>query len=126
MIETEFPQVDYLGQVWYNVGKNRKAFLCPFASRSSPIIEMLDALQVTALRLTLSYSKQSQIAMSSNGSPELAIEVHKLTFAFPQSNSKLPALKDVDLVLPRGSICIMVGSNGAGMIPFLSCGQTHS
>lgn len=56
--------------------------------------------------------------MSPNGSPSpsasQAIEVHKLTFAFPHSTSKLPALKDVDLVLPRGSICIMVGSNGAG------------
>ena len=45
---------------------------------------------------------------------QLAIEVQKLTFSFPQSTSKLPALKDVDLVLPRGAICIMVGSNGAG------------
>lgn len=52
--------------------------------------------------------------MASNGTDTPAIEVHKLTFAFPHSTSKLPALKDVDLVLPRGSICIMVGSNGAG------------
>lgn len=52
---------------------------------------------------------------TTNGSDSsLAIEVHKLTFAFPHSTSKLPALKDVDLVLPRGSICILVGSNGAG------------
>jgi ABC-type uncharacterized transport system ATPase subunit len=54
--------------------------------------------------------------MASNGSneEELGIEVQKLTFSFPHSTSKLPALKDVDLVLPRGAICILVGSNGAG------------
>lgn len=52
--------------------------------------------------------------MTTNGEIELAIEVHKLTFAFPQATTALPALKDVDLVLPRGAICILVGSNGAG------------
>lgn len=57
--------------------------------------------------------------MTGNGSlehAELAIDVNGLTFSFPSSVSKLPALKGVDLVLPRGAICIIVGSNGAGML----------
>ena len=55
--------------------------------------------------------------MASNGASdgsELAIDVRDLTFTFPSSTSKLPALKGVDLVLPKGSIAILVGSNGAG------------
>ena len=47
---------------------------------------------------------------------ELAIDVNNLTFRFPSSVSKLPALSGVDLVLPRGSIATLIGSNGAGML----------
>ena len=56
--------------------------------------------------------------MAENGSTEveLAIDVKNLTFTFPSSASKLPALKGVDLVLPRGSISILIGSNGAGTL----------
>ena len=49
-----------------------------------------------------------------NGASELAIDVDNLQFAFPSSVSKLPALRGVNLVLPKGSIAILVGSNGAG------------
>ena len=52
--------------------------------------------------------------MSTNGNAEYAIEVRDLHFSFPNSNAKLPALRGVDLVLPKGSIAILVGSNGAG------------
>ncbi|KAL7008790.1 CCR4-NOT regulatory complex component [Cystobasidiomycetes sp. EMM_F5] len=46
--------------------------------------------------------------------PGLAIDVRDLHFTFPSSVSKLPALRGVDLVLPRGSLAILIGSNGAG------------
>lgn len=58
--------------------------------------------------------------MAENGSAqvELAIDVNDLTFSFPNSKSKLPALKGVDLAIPKGSRVIIVGSNGAGMLCF--------
>lgn len=48
---------------------------------------------------------------SGSGSPELAIDVAHLTFAFPSHD---PALVDLTLALPRGARCVLVGANGAG------------
>ncbi|CEQ40024.1 SPOSA6832_01604 [Sporobolomyces salmonicolor] len=46
---------------------------------------------------------------------DLAIEVNNLEFAYPQLNAApRPVLDHVDLNLPRGSRCILVGANGAG------------
>jgi len=54
-------------------------------------------------------------AQANGGSSnELAVEVVDLNFTFPSSVSKLPALRGVDLNLPKGSIAILIGSNGAG------------
>ncbi|GAA5912453.1 hypothetical protein JCM5296_004399 [Sporobolomyces johnsonii] len=46
---------------------------------------------------------------------DLAIQVNNLEFAYPQLNAApRPVLDHVDLNLPRGSRCILVGANGAG------------
>lgn len=54
--------------------------------------------------------------------PSLAIQVEQLSFRY--SNVAAPdgpyVLKDVDLNLPKGSRCILVGANGAGEL-YKSC-----
>ncbi|GAA5937848.1 putative ATP-binding cassette family ATPase CAF16 [Sporobolomyces koalae] len=47
---------------------------------------------------------------------DLALQVEQLQFAYQQLNSQPPklVLPNVDLNLPRGSRCILVGANGAG------------
>lgn len=57
---------------------------------------------------------------------ELAIEVNELHFSFPSSNVSVPALQGVDLVLPRGAIAILVGSNGAGELLRMSSWPDHN
>jgi len=49
-------------------------------------------------------------------STDLALQVEQLTFSYAQLNSapSKPVLGNVDLNLPRGSRCILVGANGAG------------
>ncbi|GAA5825345.1 hypothetical protein JCM5353_005628 [Sporobolomyces roseus] len=48
-------------------------------------------------------------------STDLALQVEQLTFSYAQLNSapSKPVLGNVDLNLPRGSRCILVGANGA-------------
>ena len=52
-------------------------------------------------------------------STDLAIGVNDLDFAYAQLHGVAPrqVLHDVTLNLPRGSRCLLVGSNGAGKSP---------
>lgn len=47
---------------------------------------------------------------------DLALQVEQLEFAYAQLTNAPPklVLGNVDLNLPRGSRCILVGANGAG------------
>lgn len=47
-----------------------------------------------------------------------AISADNLTFAFP--SNPLPVLRGIDLHLPQGSRCLLIGANGAGLFALSS------
>ena len=46
-----------------------------------------------------------------------AIEIHDLTMAYREK----PVLWDIDVEIPKGSLCAVVGPNGAGKSTLLGC-----
>ena len=46
-----------------------------------------------------------------------AIEIHDLTMAYREK----PVLWDIDLSIPKGSLCSVIGPNGAGKSTLLGC-----
>jgi len=48
---------------------------------------------------------------------DTAIEIHDLTMAYREK----PVLWDIDVEIPRGSLCAVVGPNGAGKSTLLGC-----
>ena len=48
---------------------------------------------------------------------ETAIEIHDLTMAYREK----PVLWDIDVEIPKGSLCAVVGPNGAGKSTLLGC-----
>ena len=49
-----------------------------------------------------------------------AIEVQGLTFAY-DSNPNVTILNDLNLTLPTGSRCLLIGANGSGKLLCLFC-----
>lgn len=52
------------------------------------------------------------VASVAPGEQEDAVVVRSLQFAFPFSQASV--IENVDLLLPRGSRCLLTGANGAG------------
>lgn len=48
------------------------------------------------------------------GQKGMAFELRNLNFSYPNSKSKTPALSNVNLTFPAGSLVVIVGTNGSG------------